>query len=190
MGCGLGRVLGEDQSIRVLASGLEDDALEDAVARQLPRVAILGEAAEYALLVRLLSRRRAPGVLVLLQEQPLLWGALLAAGVGCLARSVSPEDLIAAVHLAAMARRTSLSVDRRWVERTVSGETEHLTEREIEVFKYLSKSLTYAQIALEMKLAETTVKTHSAQIRRKLGVKSKRELIGMAISSRLGIETD
>jgi DNA-binding NarL/FixJ family response regulator len=190
VGCGVAHALGEDPRVHVLASGLEDAALEDAVAQQLPRVVILGEAGNYALVVRLRSRGMAPGVLVLAQEQPMLWTALLAAGARCLARSASPVELIVAVHLAARARRTSTSGDGQRAEQTILGGVGPLTDREMEVLKYLIENHKYAEIAHKMSLSETTVKTYSARIRRKLGVKSRRELRDMAIPGQPGTEAD
>ncbi len=176
MGYGVAHVLRADPCFEVLASDLQDATLEDAVARKLPRVAVLGEGVEYALLDRLKSRRTAPAVLVLLaQERRLPWTAPLAAGATCLASSISTEELIAAVHLAAQRRRTSPSGNGHPAKRVLPGETD-LTDRQIEVLGYLRTDLKHAEIAHEMNLAEATVKTYSAQIRRKLGVRSRREL--------------
>jgi two-component system nitrate/nitrite response regulator NarL len=175
MGCGVAHVLGTDPRVEVLASDLED-VLEDAVAAKLPRVAVLGEAVEYGLLERLKSRRSAPAVLVLAEEQTVLWTALRDAGARCLARSVSATDLITEVHRAAQGSPTSISGNGRRLQPSDVSVTTLLSGRQLEVLGRIRKGLTHAQIAHEMGLAEATVKTYSAQLRRKLGVKSSREL--------------
>lgn len=54
-----------------------------------------------------------------------------------------------------------------------------LTKRESEVFSYLSKGRSLPYIADELFVTTGTVKTHTAHIYRKLGVKSKQELLDM-----------
>ena len=165
MGFGLAHALDADPSVQLLASDLGDVALEDAIARGLPQVAIVGEATDYGQVLRLTSSREAPAVLVLAHEGTLLWTVLGGLGITCLALSSSIGELVTAVHL--------LARDGR-----VLRETESLTERELEVLGHLSEGLIYAEIALKLGIAQTTVKTHSARIRRKLKVKHKRALKG------------
>lgn len=141
-----------DRRVRVLASDLEDGELERLVVRQAPRVAIVGDAIEHALLVRLQARRPAPRVLVLANEPaPLFKGLLVAVGAGCLARSASSKELLAAIHLAAQ-----------------DGSPPSFTKREREVFDRLRDQRSYAWIALDMKISVNTVKAHAASVRRKL----------------------
>jgi len=195
---GLTGALREDPRVRVLASDLEDAALERAVAQRAPRVVIVDEAVEHALLERVKARRPATVVLVLAQDPPLLYRTmLLAAGARFLVRSASTEDVTTAVRLAAQGIRKHPPGKELRAGRGVPGrarrvtecEIDGLTKRELEVLGYLSQGMSYAQIALKMHRAEATVKTHSERIRRKLGVKSKHELIGIQIPSSLGIPT-
>jgi DNA-binding NarL/FixJ family response regulator len=180
MGCGVEHVLGTDPRVEVLARDLEE-VLEDADAAGLPRVAVLGEAVEYGLLERLKSCRSAPAVVVVAEEQTVLWSALRDAGARCLARSVSTAELITAVHRAAQGGPVSLSRNGRRVKRGDVSVMSLLTGRQLEVLGYLRRGFTHAEIAREMGLAEPTVKTYSAQLRRRLGVKSSRELIQIAV---------
>jgi DNA-binding CsgD family transcriptional regulator len=56
-----------------------------------------------------------------------------------------------------------------------------LTPRELEVLEFLSRGQSHAEIAHALQLGVETIRTHSAHIRGKLGVRSKRELIGLPI---------
>jgi two-component system, NarL family, nitrate/nitrite response regulator NarL len=182
---GLAEALGEDRRVRVLATGLQDAALEHAVTRKMPSVVILDDAVEHSLLERLNASRQAPAVLVLAQDQPLLYRTMpLTAGAACIPQSASTKELMTAVHLAARGRHAPVSATGQRVEQSPLCKTDLLTDREIDILKYLSEDLSYARIARELHLAESTIKTHSARIRRKLCVKSKQELIGIAIPSR------
>lgn len=51
-----------------------------------------------------------------------------------------------------------------------------LTKREAEVLRLLRGGYSYAEIALALHLGVETVRTHARHIRRKLGVRSSREL--------------
>jgi DNA-binding CsgD family transcriptional regulator len=55
-----------------------------------------------------------------------------------------------------------------------------LTRRELDVLTYLSDGRrTQAEIAVELEVSVETVRSHTASIRRKLGVRRNRELIGV-----------
>ena len=55
-----------------------------------------------------------------------------------------------------------------------------LTERELEVFKYVVTGMLNKQIAQELNITEHTVKLHRGKITEKLGVKSVAELVRIA----------
>jgi DNA-binding NarL/FixJ family response regulator len=178
---GLAHVLAAAPGVELIASDLTDVALEDVVARQAPRVVILGETSEYALLARLKSRRHAPGVLVLAQEQPLLWGALLAEGTICLPRDAKVEEILAVVRRVAAGGGVSVGVHRRDLDRRQSRNPPALTRRQAQVFGFLSDDKPYAAIALEMKIGVATVRTHARAVFRKLGVQNRHELVGRSL---------
>jgi FixJ family two-component response regulator len=56
----------------------------------------------------------------------------------------------------------------------------NLTERELEVFKYVITGMLNKQIAYKLNIAEHTVKLHRGKITEKLGVKSVAELVRIA----------
>lgn len=62
-----------------------------------------------------------------------------------------------------------------------------LTERELEVFKYVTTGMLNKEIADHLNIAEHTVKLHRGKITEKLGIKSVAELVRMA--EKLGINS-
>jgi DNA-binding CsgD family transcriptional regulator len=71
--------------------------------------------------------------------------------------------------------------DGHLVERSHPATVASLTPREAEVLEYLSKGRSHGEIAHALQLGVETVRTHAAHIRGKLGVRNKRELIGLTI---------
>ncbi len=99
MGSGLTAALRGDRYVQVLASDLAGVALERAIARRRPRVAIFDEGVDYAYLASLGSHEPAISAVVLVHSPSQALGtALLAIGVTCLPRAASPTELLAAVH--------------------------------------------------------------------------------------------
>lgn len=73
----------------------------------------------------------------------------------------------------------SVPVDGSRVQGSVAGPLSVLTRRERQVLRLLGARWSYARIALELGISVETVRTHSARGRRKLGVKSRQELIAI-----------
>lgn len=61
-----------------------------------------------------------------------------------------------------------------------------LTPREIEVLAHLSRSRSYDEIAVSLSIDVETVRTHARRVRRKLGVRTSRELIGVYVPESMG----
>jgi DNA-binding NarL/FixJ family response regulator len=120
--------------------------------------------------------------------------ALRAGASGYLLKTTEPRALIDAVKACA-AGETKLapSVIARLVETYVSraavpaAGVGDLTDRELDVLRSMANGLSNAEIASELYLAETTVKTHVARILTKLGVRDRVQAVVVAHRSGMAI---
>lgn len=184
VGCGLAQIVREDRGLQIVGLDLNSPTLEHVVARRAPQVAMIDEPsvalAEPSPLERLRNTNPGTGVVVLAHRPPLAYGMrLLAVGASCVSKDASAADILAAIRIAADGRRVYASDDGHLVERSSPDSAATLTPRETEVFEYLSRARSHAEIAHALQLSVETVRTHSAHIRRKLGVRNNRELIGL-----------
>jgi DNA-binding NarL/FixJ family response regulator len=105
-----------------------------------------------------------------------------------LTKPVDPEDLLAAV-LGRLKRFGRLEGQRAKMavpptpEQDVQAfqERHGLTEREGEVLRLLVRGMANEEIALDLRIAPTTVKSHVSNILSKLGVGSRAEAVAMAL---------
>jgi DNA-binding NarL/FixJ family response regulator len=129
-----------------------------------------------------------PGVRVLIvttfEDDEYIFGALGAGASGFLLKRTRPEELIAAIRtVAAGEALLSPSVTRRVVDRmtknTPLGTTrederlDELTPRERDVLDLLARGLSNREIADDLVVEESTVKTHVKRILMKLGVRDR-----------------
>jgi len=127
-----------------------------------------------------------------------LFAAVRAGASGFLLKDVPPDDLALAVR--AVARGDALiepRMTRRLLEefarqpsadrapRTPAGVGEQLTARELEVFQAVARGHSNAEIAEELYISETTVKTHVAHILTKLGLRDRIQAVVLAYESGL-----
>jgi DNA-binding NarL/FixJ family response regulator len=125
-----------------------------------------------------------------------VYDALRAGASGFLLKDVPPEQLVAGIR--AVASGDALlapSVTRRVIEefvrrppdsvRTASLEFAELTARELEVLKLVARGLANAEIAKELFISETTVKTHVAHILMKLERRDRVQAVVFAYESGL-----
>jgi DNA-binding NarL/FixJ family response regulator len=132
----------------------------------------------------------APGARVLILttfgEDRDVYAALRAGASGFLLKDSAPEDLVHAIRV--VARGDALlgpATTRQMVEAFVRGPAPRvepapvpLAAREREVIALVAVGRTNAEIAAELGLSESTVKTHLARAQRKLGV---RDRVGVVI---------
>jgi DNA-binding NarL/FixJ family response regulator len=125
-----------------------------------------------------------------------VYDALQAGASGFLLKDVPPEQLVAGIR--AVASGDALlapSVTRRVIEefvrrpprsvRTLPPALGELTAREFEVLKLIARGLSNAEIATELFVSETTVKTHVAHVLMKLTLRDRVQAVVLAYESGL-----
>jgi DNA-binding NarL/FixJ family response regulator len=120
-----------------------------------------------------------------------VYEALRAGASGFLLKDTPPEQLVSAIHVIAEGEALlSPSVTRRVISEFVKGtgpkpqaqfpRLQDLTARELEVMKAIARGLSNAEIARELFVSETTVKTHVARILMKLGLRDRVQAVVLA----------
>ena len=122
-----------------------------------------------------------------------VYDALRAGASGFLLKDVPADQLVAGIRLVAQGDALlAPSVTRRLIEefsRSPRGRSERpagvdeLTPREVEVFKLLARGMSNAEIAAQLIVSETTVKTHVARILMKLEVRDRVQAVVLAYES-------
>jgi DNA-binding NarL/FixJ family response regulator len=125
-----------------------------------------------------------------------VYDALRAGASGFLLKDVPPEQLVAGIR--AVASGDALlapSVTRRVIEefvrrppasvRTSPSELGELTARELEVLKLIARGLSNSEIAKELFVSDTTIKTHVAHVLMKLGLRDRVQAVVLAYESGL-----
>src|SRR2546426_320699 len=125
-----------------------------------------------------------------------VYDALRAGASGFLLKDVPPEQLVAGIR--AVASGDALlapSVTRRVIEefvrrppasvRTLPPKLSELTTRELEVLKLIARGLSNSEIANELFVSETTVKTHVGHVLTKLDVRDRVQAVVLAYESGL-----
>jgi DNA-binding NarL/FixJ family response regulator len=128
-------------------------------------------------------------VLTTFDQNEYIYRALRAGAAGFLLKDAPSSRLIAAVRAAATGDSLiEPSITQRLVERFaepaaapgIPDQLTQLTERELDVLRLITRGLSNAEIAAEMVVAETTVKTHVARILAKLGVRDRVQAVVVA----------
>jgi DNA-binding NarL/FixJ family response regulator len=133
-------------------------------------------------------------ILTTFEDDEYVFGALNVGASGFLLKRTRPEDLIAAIHtIAAGDSLLSPSVTRRVIDRMAgqavpkaTGERlQVLTSREREVLELVARGLSNTEIAAELVIEESTVKTHVRRVLMKLEARDRVQAVIFAYESGL-----
>jgi DNA-binding NarL/FixJ family response regulator len=118
-----------------------------------------------------------------------VYDALRAGASGFLLKDVPPEQLVEGIHAVAsgdalLAPSVTRRVIEEFVRRPRPRRADHrlgeLTPRELEVLQLLARGLSNAEIAAQLVVGETTVKTHVAHVLTKLHVRDRVQAVVFA----------
>jgi DNA-binding NarL/FixJ family response regulator len=122
-----------------------------------------------------------------------VYGALSAGASGFVLKDDPPEQLISAIRtVAAGEALLSPAVTRRVIREFTRmprpdppKEYEELSVREKEVLRLIARGLSNAEIAKELFISETTVKTHVTHVLQKLGLRDRVQAVVLAFQTGL-----
>ena len=125
-----------------------------------------------------------------------VYEALRAGASGFLLKDTPPEQLVSAIHVIAEGDALlSPSITKRVISEFVRGvgpkpasqfpRLDELTARELEVLQLIARGLSNAEIAKELFVSETTVKTHVARVLMKLDLRDRVQAVVLAHESGL-----
>jgi DNA-binding NarL/FixJ family response regulator len=115
-----------------------------------------------------------------------VYGALLAGARGFLLKDAGPELLVQAVHAAAsgdaliepkVTGRLLAAFTESRARQPTAQPVEPLTDREEQVLATVARGRTNAEIASELHISLSTVKTHVASLMTKLGARNRVEIV-------------
>ncbi|MGB9378307.1 MAG: response regulator transcription factor [Mycobacteriales bacterium] len=117
-----------------------------------------------------------------------VYDALHSGASGFLLKDAPPEQLAAAVHMVSHGDALlAPSITRRLIEQFATSRTppattrlDQLSTREAEVFRLLARGLSNREIAEELFVGETTVKTHITRILAKLDLRDRVQAVVLA----------
>jgi DNA-binding NarL/FixJ family response regulator len=199
---GLRAVLSSDERIEVVEEAGDGRVAVQRARHGRPDVVLMDvrmpELDGIAATAELLAAAPASRVMILttFEDDAYILGALRAGASGFLLKRSSPEHLIAAIHtVAAGEALLSPSVTRRLIDRVARhpfiGEgdddprLDELTPREREVLMLIAQGLSNREIAVELTVEETTVKSHVKRVLMKLQARDRVQAVIFAYESGL-----
>ena len=201
MRAGLKAVLSSDPRIEVVGEAANGRAALERVRAQRPELVLMdvrmpdldGIGATREILAA--SPHVKVVILTTFEQDDYIFGALNAGASGFLLKRSGPEELLAAIHtVAAGDSLLSPSVTRTVIERmarqpapelAASRRLDELTPRERQVLELVARGLSNGEIAAELVIEESTVKTHVKRILMKLRLRDRIQAVIFAYESGL-----
>ncbi|CRK62005.1 putative two-component system response regulator [Alloactinosynnema sp. L-07] len=197
---GLGLVLRSQPDIQVVGERDNGDDIVAAVSQCAPDMVCMDvrmPGTDGIEATRLLRDADGPPVCVLTTfgDEEVLWSAVDAGAAGFELKSATPENLIEAVR--------TVAAGGTWIDGTLLGPildsyrqsarppTRHdirldaLTDRELDVLRLMARGASNREIANQLFLAETTIKTHVGTLFTKLGARDRAAAIVFAYDAGL-----
>ncbi|MFT4037289.1 MAG: response regulator transcription factor [Thermomicrobiales bacterium] len=145
---------------------------------------------------QMLEQGDGPRVVILttFERDEYIFAALRAGASGFLLKNAPPEDLIEAVRIVAgghallapsVTQRLIAEFARRPLPTAPAPELTSLTEREQETLRLVAQGLTNAEIAAQLFVGESTVKTHVSNVLGKLNLRDRVQAVVFAYESGL-----
>jgi DNA-binding NarL/FixJ family response regulator len=126
-----------------------------------------------------------------------VYEALRAGASGFLLKDVPPEQLAAGIRVVAQGEALlAPSITKRLIQEFAAAAPvtaapppglDELTARELEVFRLIARGLSNAEIAAELIVSETTVKTHVARVLMKLGLRDRVQAVVLAYEAGVAV---
>ncbi len=194
---GFRMILEAEQDLRVLAEAKDGEEAVQAARRSQPEIVLMdirmpkmdGLEATRRIIA---ASRKPPRVLMLttFDLDEYVFDALHAGASGFLLKDVPPEQLVAGIRVVAEGDSLlSPSVTRRLIESFVREHPrtpesppglEELTVRELEILGLIARGLSNAEIAEQLVVSATTVKTHVARVLSKLDLRDRVQAVVLA----------
>jgi DNA-binding NarL/FixJ family response regulator len=199
MRAGLRAVLSSDESVEVVGEAADGYEAVEATRRLDPEVVLMDLRMPHqdGLTATREILGRSPGtkilVLTTFEDDDYIFGSLAAGASGFLLKRSQPEELIAGIQtVAAGDSLLSPSVTRRVVDRmthhppadvAADKRLAELTPRERDVLELIARGLSNREIAAELVVEESTVKTHVKRILMKLDLRDRIHAVILAYES-------
>jgi DNA-binding NarL/FixJ family response regulator len=191
-------ILESEDDIEVVGEAADGLEVLDVVAQVRPDVVLMDIRMPLldglAATERLMATAEPPRVVVLttFDQNEYVVRALRAGAYGFLLKDAPASRLVTAIRAAAGGDALiEPSITRRLVEQFTTAEAPtgtparlgSLTDRELDVLRLVARGLSNAEIAAELVVADTTVKTHVARLLTKLGLRDRVQAVVLAYES-------
>ena len=133
-------------------------------------------------------------ILTTFERDEYIFESLRSGASGFILKNAPPEDLVKAIRVVAegdallapsVTRRIIAEFAKKPMTKTYEEEMKRLTEREIEVLRLVARGKTNEEIASELIIGESTVKTHVSNLLTKLDLRDRVQAVVFAYESGL-----